>query len=138
MNTTETTTSIAPNKLRIWHIINIPGEAFRFDVRNVDAAIKALDVIAKYDLFLGDGEEKPMTTVGERRQKRATLAGKDVELMKILRAYDIYQLARCPGGVPLVYTNVQGLEVFEDGEWCEFYDDEGNDIEDIRRNGEPS
>lgn len=28
------------------------------------------------------------------------------------------------------YSNVGGLEVFEDGEWCEWYDDDGNDIDD--------
>ncbi len=69
-------------------------------------------------------------------------------------AYNKYQLERCPGGVPIVYTNVQGLEVFEAvveadlapeelenvvtvdgvrGMWVEFYNDEGDDVEAIRR-----
>lgn len=28
-----------------------------------------------------------------------------------------------------VFSNAFGLEVFEDGEWCEWYDEDGNDIE---------
>ena len=119
-------------KFRIWHIINIPGEAFRFEVPNTATAIKALDAIAKYDLFLGDGTDKPMTTVGARRSKRTELAGKDPFLAGMFRAYDAYQLGRCPGGVPLVSSNGQGCEVFEDDEWLDFYDDEGNDIDDLR------
>lgn len=29
----------------------------------------------------------------------------------------------------LIGMNAQGLEVFEGGEWCEWYDDQGRDIE---------
>jgi hypothetical protein len=29
----------------------------------------------------------------------------------------------------MVCQNAQGLQVFEDGEWCEWYDDEGRDID---------
>ena len=32
---------------------------------------------------------------------------------------------------PLVTSNVGGLEVFEDNEWTEWYDDEGNDIDSL-------
>lgn len=28
-----------------------------------------------------------------------------------------------------VQVNVAGVEVFEDGEWCEWYDEDGNDID---------
>lgn len=31
------------------------------------------------------------------------------------------------------YANVGGLEVFEDGEWCEWYDDDGDDIGTVMR-----
>jgi hypothetical protein len=31
----------------------------------------------------------------------------------------------------LVTVNMGGLEVFEDGEWTEWYDDEGNDIDSL-------
>ena len=34
-------------------------------------------------------------------------------------------------GNPLVTANVTGLEVFEDGEWCEWYDEHGNDIDNL-------
>lgn len=30
-----------------------------------------------------------------------------------------------------IQTNAGGLEVFEDGEWTEYYDEEGRDIDDI-------
>lgn len=121
-------------QLRIWHIINVPGKPFHFDVPDTATAIKALKALADYDLFLGDGDDKPWTTVGARAKKRAQLAGKDRLLSGMFRAYDAYQLQRCPGGVPLVFTNVQGCEMFEDGEWREFYDEDGNDIRDLEMN----
>ena len=30
---------------------------------------------------------------------------------------------------PYVESNAGGLEVYEDGEWCEWYDEEGDDID---------
>ncbi len=33
-----------------------------------------------------------------------------------------------------VSWNAGGLEVLEDGEWCEWYDENGNDIEDLMNN----
>jgi hypothetical protein len=118
-------------KLRIYHIINIPGEAFHFEVPDTATAIRTLKAIAQYDLFLGDGDDKPWTTVGGRQKKRAELAGRDPMLHSMFAAYNAYQLRRCPGGVPLVFTNVQGCEVLEDGEWCEFEDEDGNNIRDL-------
>ncbi len=52
-------------KLRIWHVINIPGPMFYRLVPSVEEGIKALDALAAYDLFLGDGtRQQPWTTVG--------------------------------------------------------------------------
>lgn len=31
------------------------------------------------------------------------------------------------------YCNASGLEVFEDGEWCDWCDEDGNDIDDVIR-----
>jgi len=45
--------------------------------------------------------------------------------LNILAMYDLYQ------GEEKVPCNAQGLEVFEDGEWCEWMDDDGNNIADI-------
>ncbi len=118
-------------KLRVWHIINFPREPFHFDVPNVDAAIRALKALARYDLFLGDGEDKPWTTVGGRAHKQQELAGKDQDLQSMFRLYNLYQIKHSPGGVPFVGSNAQGLEVFEDDEWCEFYDEEGRDIQEL-------
>lgn len=116
-------------KLRIWHIINVPGEAFRFDVPDVAFAIKALRAIWSYDNFLGDGTDKPMTTVGARLEKRRKLAGTDKDMKRLFKLYDEYQLTRCPGGVPLVSSNASGLEMLEDGEWLEWEDEEGRQFD---------
>ena len=32
---------------------------------------------------------------------------------------------------PKITDNVGGLQVFQDGEWCEYYDGEGRDIDQI-------
>ncbi len=122
-------------KLRIWHTMNVPNSPFYHPAATVDEAIKFLDVLAAYDLFLGDGEDKPWTNVGMRREERQKLAGADHKLKILLREYDSYQMRRenSPGGVPFVVTNAQGLEMFEDGEWLEYEDDEGDDVEAIRR-----
>lgn len=115
-------------KLRIWHIINIPREAFRFEVPDTKTAIALLKALADYDLFLGDGEDKPWTSVIARYAKRTELAKGSKVARDMFRAYDRYQLKHCQGGVPLVVSNAQGCEAFEDGEWTEFYDEEGNDV----------
>lgn len=46
-------------------------------------------------------------------------------IIKTLAEYDDFQYKN---RVKPDYTNAGGLEVFEDGEWCEWYDDEGEDI----------
>lgn len=125
--------------MRIYHIINVPRKAFTYGVPDAGTAIKVLKALAQYDLFLGDGEDKPWTTVGARRQKRAELArdsGVPQLMTKVFQAYDSYQLDHCPGGVPMVNSNVQGCEMLEDGEWTEFYDDDGCDIRELEMRDE--
>lgn len=41
------------------------------------------------------------------------------------------ELAKADLKNPNVSDNVGGLEIFEDGDWCEYYDDKGRDIDDI-------
>ncbi len=123
-----------PQQLRIYHYINIDSSKvpFHFEVPDVATAIRALSALALYDLFLGEGESyEALTTVGARREKRRKLAGRDHLLSKMFREYDAYQLQQCPGGVPIVTSNVQGCETLEDGEWIEFYDEEGCDIREL-------
>lgn len=76
-----------PQRLRVWHIPQIPGAPFHVDVESVDAARLVLRSLADYDAFQFNHNIKPD------------------------------------------YANAQGLEVFEDGEWCEWSDDEGRDID---------
>jgi hypothetical protein len=49
-------------------------------------------------------------------------------LLDTLAKYDIFQFEN---KVKPDFANAGGLEMFEDGEWCEWYDDEGNSIDDI-------
>ena len=39
------------NKLRVWHIQQIPIKAFYVDVGTPEEAIKILDILAEYDMF---------------------------------------------------------------------------------------
>lgn len=41
-------------KLRIWHISNAPRNPFRKEVKDIKEAKHALDLLADYDLYLGD------------------------------------------------------------------------------------
>ena len=41
-------------RLRAWHIPNVPGRPFQVEADTIAEAEKILDLIAKYDLFLGD------------------------------------------------------------------------------------
>ncbi len=45
-----------------------------------------------------------------------------------LAQYDLFQYRNC---IKPDYANASGLEVFEDGEWCEWCDDDGNNIDDV-------
>lgn len=74
--------------LRVWHIPQLPMDAFYVLVKSPEEAIKILEVLAHYDLFEFENNVKPD------------------------------------------YSNAAGLEVYEDGEWIEWYDDEtGEDID---------
>ena len=49
------------------------------------------------------------------------------KLMGVLADYDIFQLVN---KIKPDYCNAGGLEVFDDGGWCEWYDEEtGSDID---------
>ena len=49
-----------------------------------------------------------------------------VKILDTLAKYDLFQLAN---NIKPDYSNAGGLEVFEDGEWCEWCDEEGADID---------
>lgn len=51
-------------------------------------------------------------------------------LLTTLARYDLFQLAN---RIKPDYANVGGLEVFEDGEWCEWNDADGCDIGAVMR-----
>lgn len=57
----------------------------------------------------------PVETVGEARK-----------LLDALAKYDAFQFENL---VKPDYSNAGGLSVFEDGEWTDWYDEEGNDID---------
>lgn len=47
-------------------------------------------------------------------------------ILETLAIYDLFQLEY---KIKPDYSNAQGLEVYENGEWCDWEDEEGNDIE---------
>ena len=51
-------------------------------------------------------------------------------LLNTLANYDLYQLKH---KIKPDYSNAGGLEVFENGEWNEYYDEQGRDIDEIMR-----
>ena len=57
---------------------------------------------------------------------------KDVQqarfLLDALARYDLFQYEN---NIKPDYCNAGGLEVFEDGEWVEWSDDDGNQIDDV-------
>ncbi len=55
------------------------------------------------------------------------------EASKILGVLAYYDLFQYENKVRPDYANVGGLEVFEDGEWCEWYDEDGDDIDSTER-----
>jgi hypothetical protein len=61
-----------------------------------------------------------------------------VKVISVLADYDLFQYNN---NVKPDYANVSGLEVFEDGDWCEWYDEKtGSDIreyaEDLKEGAE--
>lgn len=52
-------------------------------------------------------------------------------LLRTLAEYDLFQLRE---RIKPDFCNAGGLETFEDGGWCEWYDHEtGDDIDDVMR-----
>lgn len=52
------------------------------------------------------------------------------KLINVLANYDLYQLEN---RVKPDYSNAGGLEIFEDGEWCEWQDSNGDSLDEIER-----
>lgn len=51
-------------------------------------------------------------------------------VLRTLADYDLFQHAH---RIKPDYANAQGLEVFEDGDWCEWINDDGDAIDDVMR-----
>ena len=52
-----------------------------------------------------------------------------IKIMDILADYDTFQLEN---NIKPDYCNVQGLVIFEGGEWVDWYNEDGEGIDDIR------
>jgi hypothetical protein len=50
------------------------------------------------------------------------------QLMNILADYDSFQLTQ---NIKPDYSNANGLDVFEDGQWVTWYDEFGDDIDEM-------
>jgi Superinfection exclusion gene product 17 len=53
-----------------------------------------------------------------------------IQVLNLLAAYDLFQYQN---KVKPDYTNAQGLEVYEGGEWGEWHNDDDEDIGDVMR-----
>ena len=51
-----------------------------------------------------------------------------VKVLNILAEYDNFQFEQ---NIKPDYSNAAGLEVFEDGEWCEWYSEDGESIDEF-------
>jgi hypothetical protein len=45
--------------LRVWHIPQVPGKPFRFEVPDLESAVLLMDALAKYDMFQYENNVKP-------------------------------------------------------------------------------
>ncbi|KOQ93302.1 superinfection exclusion protein [Pluralibacter gergoviae] len=46
-------------KLRVWHIPQVPGEAFTVDVGSVEEGVKVMSILGGYDAFQYENNIKP-------------------------------------------------------------------------------
>lgn len=56
------------------------------------------------------------------------------EAALLLRALADYDLFQYENRIKPDYANAQGLEVYEDGEWCEWVDEQGDDVGEAAEN----
>jgi hypothetical protein len=119
-------------KLQIWHIANPPQKAIKIIVKDIQAAKNLLNALAEYDLFIGEDCKQ---SLHKRQDAQHLLAKKYSIKSTTLKLYDDY-LARQNNGVPYVFMNAQGLQVFnaQDNEWEEWHDEDDFDISELLRN----
>ena len=46
-------------KLRVWHIPQVPGKAFMVDVSSVEEGVKVMSILGRYDAFQYENNIKP-------------------------------------------------------------------------------
>lgn len=68
---------------------------------------------------------KPFHVELDPQPPRPALVRDAKRILSILADYDLFQYEH---KIKPDYANAQGLEVFEDGEWVEWYNDDGEDI----------
>jgi hypothetical protein len=56
------------------------------------------------------------------------------KMLDVLARYDAFQLEN---NIKPDYCNTGGLECFEDGEWCNWYSEDGYGIDEVNEFGEP-
>lgn len=124
----------ANTQMRIWHVVNFPRKAFKSTANSVEQAKAVLNALAEYDLFIGEDGKK---NLGQRAKARTALNKKYKEHVspELLNDYEEY-LTSMNNGVPVVFSNAQGLEEFDEDEkeWLEWCDEEsGYDISEVLR-----
>ena len=58
--------------------------------------------------------------------------GSEAEAIKVLDVLADYDLFQLENRIKPDFSNAQGLEVFDADGWSEYYNDDGEDIDDIR------
>jgi hypothetical protein len=54
------------------------------------------------------------------------------KILDTLAEYDLYQ---CEHNIKPDYSNAGGLQIFEDGEWIDWMNEDGYDIDEVDENG---
>jgi len=57
-----------------------------------------------------------------------------IEAKHFLSAFAYYDLFQFEHNIKPDFANTGGLQIFEDGEWVDWYDEDGNDIDDYDQN----
>lgn len=71
-------------KLRVWHIPQVPGKAFKVEVDSVRDGVRLMDALADYDAFQYDNNIKPdYCNVNGLQIWDETLTDQDLEDMEL-------------------------------------------------------
>lgn len=108
-------------ELKLYWMPNPPCKGFEFSVKNLSEAKDGYNILSYLDL---DGEET-----------KANAYGTEIFRQRLINAYKAYRRGRGINGAWLIECNVGGLLYKTvDGEWEEFVDEFGDQLNEIIQN----